>query len=84
MQRTKESVKLKWAKKVEQMKVKAHYKYEVLKQNKKKSWYKRTEYELEKLDRKRDIYIRKMEEKYHRGMMNEIREIENRPPRVYK
>ena len=66
------------------MRVKAHYKYEILKQNKKKAWDKRTEYELEKLDRKRDVYIRKMEERYHRGMMNEIREIENKPPKVYK
>jgi hypothetical protein len=37
MQRTKESVKIKWDKKVEQMRVKAHYKYEILKQNKKKA-----------------------------------------------
>jgi hypothetical protein len=37
-----------------------------------------------KIDRKREIYIKKKEEEYHRKMMNEIRELENRPPRVYK
>lgn len=84
MQRTKESVKLKWEKKTEQMRLKAQYRYEILKQNKKKEWDIKWEYELLKIDRKRDAYIRKMEEKYHRGMMNEIREIENKPPKVYK
>ena len=84
MQRTKESVKLKWEKKTEQMRLKAHYRYEILKQNKKKEWDIKWDYELVKLDRKRDAYIRKMEEKYHRGMMNEIREIENKPPKVYR
>ena len=84
MQRTKESVKLKWEKKAEQMRLKAQYRYEILKQNKKKEWDIKWDYELLKLDRKRDAYIRKMEEKYHRGMMNEIREIENKPPKVYK
>ena len=66
------------------MRLKAQYRYEILKQNKKKDWDRRWDYELLKLDRKRDAYIRKMEEKYHRGMMNEIREIENKPPKVYK
>lgn len=82
--KTKESVKKKWEKKSEQMRIQAHYRYEILKQNRKKDWDKRWEYELLKLDKKRDAYIRKMEEKYHRNMMNEIREMENKPPRVYK
>lgn len=38
MQRTKESVKLKWEKKTEQMRLKAQYRYDILKQNKKKEW----------------------------------------------
>lgn len=66
------------------MRLKAQYRYEILKQNKKKEWDIKWDYELLKLDRKRDAYIRKMEEKYHRNMMNEIREIENKPPKVYK
>lgn len=84
MKRTKESIRKKWEKKAEQMRLQAQYKYDILKQNKKKAWDKRWEYELSKLDRKREIYIRKKEEEYKRKCLNEIREMENKPKRVYK
>jgi len=41
MQKTKESIRKKWEKKTEQMRVQANFRYEILKQNKKKSWDKR-------------------------------------------
>lgn len=84
MKKTKESIRIKWEKKSEQMRLQANYRYEILKQNRKKDWDRKWEYELLKIDRRRDAYIRRMEEKYHRNMMNEIREMENKPPRVYK
>lgn len=82
--KTKDSIKAKWEKKAEQMRIQARYRYDILKQNRKKDWDRKWEYELMKLDRKREIYIKKKEEEYHRKMMNEIRELENKPPRVYK
>lgn len=82
--KTKDSIRKKWDKKAEQMRLQAHYRYEILKQNRKKDWDRKWEYELLKLDKKRDAYIRKMEEKYKRNMLNEIREMENKPKRVYK
>ncbi len=82
--KTKDSIKRKWDKKLEQIVAQANFRYEILKQNKKKSWDKRWEYELSKIDKKRDAYIRKKEEEYRRKMMNEIREMENKPKRVYK
>lgn len=84
MKKTKETIRIKWEKKSEQMRLQANYRYEILKQNRKKDWDRKWEYELLKIDKKRDAYIRRMEEKYHRNMMNEIREMENKPPRVYK
>jgi hypothetical protein len=38
MQRTKDSVKIKWEKKLEQIRIRTHYRYEILKQNRKKDW----------------------------------------------
>ena len=84
MKKTKETIRIKWEKKSEQMRLQANYRYEILKQNRKKDWDRKWEYELLKLDKKRDAYIRKMEEKYKRNMLNEIREMENKPKRVYK
>ena len=84
MKKTKESIKQKWEKKTEQMVVQANFKYEILKQNRRKAMDKQCDYELEKLDKKRDAYIRKKEAEYKRKCLNEIREMENKPKRVYK
>jgi hypothetical protein len=41
MQKTKDSIKKKWDKKSEQMRLQANYRYDILKQNKKKDWDRR-------------------------------------------
>jgi len=84
MKKTKDSIRIKWEKKIEQMAAQTTFRYEILKQNRKKVWDKRGEYELEKLDRKREAHIRKKEWEYKRKMLNEIREFENKPKREYK
>lgn len=82
--KTKESIRIKWEKKAEDMRKKADFKYNILIQNRKKSLEKRYEYEWEKNERKKMAYIRKKEAEYKRKMQNEIRELQNKPKRVYK
>lgn len=41
MKKTKESIRKKWEKKTEQMRVQTTFRYEILKQNRKKVWDKR-------------------------------------------
>ena len=66
------------------MKIKADFKYRKVLQNRKRYYEENWGYEIEKVEKKKASYIRKMEEKYKRNMLNEIRELENKPPRVYK
>ena len=82
--KTKESIRKKWELKVEQMKKKTDFKYEILLQNRKKVYEIGWEHEIEKVERKKAAYIRKKEEEYRRKMLNEIREMEHRPKKVYK
>lgn len=82
--RTKESIRKKWEKKVNDMKIKADFKYRIQLQNRRKYFEKNWEYEEEKNERKKLAYIRKKEEEYKRKMLNEIREIQNKPKKVYK
>lgn len=84
MKKSKETIKIKWEKKVEEMKKKADFKYNVLLSNRKTVYEKWWEYEVEKNERKKMAYIRKKEEEYKRKMRNEIREFENKPKREYK
>ena len=82
--KTVESIRIKWEKKVEEMKKKADFKYNILLQNRKKTLEKKYEYEWEKNERKKAAYIRKKEWEYNRKMLNEIREFEWKPPRAYR
>lgn len=84
MQRTRESIEAKWARKLVEIKKKADFKYNILLQNRKRVYERNFEYEVEKNERKKQIYIKKKEQEYHRKMMNEIRELENKPKRTYK
>lgn len=59
--KTVESIRIKWEKKVEEMKKKADFKYNILLQNRKKTLEKKYEYEWEKNERKKAAYIRKKE-----------------------
>ena len=74
--RTKLDVVRKWEKKIEEMKKKAEWKYDILLQNKKRVVEKNWEHEVEKNDRLRKSYINKKETEYRRKMMNEIRVLE--------
>lgn len=82
--KTKESIQAKWERKVEEMRVKADYRYSILFKNKAARLNTRIEYEKEKLERKKKSYIRKKEEEYKRKCLNEIRELNGRPKREYK
>lgn len=62
----------------------AEFKYNVLLQNKKKQYEKNYEYEIEKNRRKLNSYIKKMEDKYRKKMLNEIRLVEWKKQREYK
>lgn len=66
------------------MRIKADFKYRIQLQNRRKYFEKNWEYEEEKNERKKLAYIRKKEEEYKRKMLNEIREIQNKPKKVYK
>lgn len=83
MKKTKESIEAKWNRKAEEMRKKADFKYTILIQNRKKYFESNWEYEIAKYERKKLAYIRKKEQEYKRKMLNEIREMQNKPPRVY-
>ena len=82
--KTKEYIEAKWERKVEEMRVKADYRFSILFKNKVAAANKKLSYEQEKMERKKKSYIKKKEEEYKRKMLNEIRENEGRPKRVYK
>lgn len=82
--KTKAGIEAKWGKKIEEMKIKADFKYKILLQNRRKHYDKNWEYEIEKNERKKRAYINKKETEYKRKMLNEIREMQNKPKRVYK
>ena len=82
--KTKEYIEAKWEKKLEEMKIKADYRFSILFKNKVNAANKKLTYEQEKLERKKKSYIKKKEEEYKRKMLNEIRENDGRPKRVYK
>lgn len=84
MKKTEESIRAKREKKIEEMKVKADFKYSVILSNKKTRIEKAWDYEIEKVEKKKRAYIRKKEEFYMRKMRNEIRGLEWKPQRVYK
>lgn len=74
--KTKESIEIKWGKKIEEMRRKADFKYNVLLQNKKRLYERNFDYEVEKNERKKQSYIKRKEDEYRRKMLNEIREME--------
>ena len=65
-------IEARWAKKAEDMRIKADFKYKILLQNRKKYYENNWE------------YIRKKEEEYKRKCLNEIRAMQDKPKRVYK
>lgn len=82
--KSKESIKKKWDLKVSEMKRKADLKFSILLANRKKTIEKYWDYEVEKNEKKKAAYIKKKEAEYKRRCLNEIREFENKPKRVYK
>lgn len=82
--KTKLDIVRKWEKKIEEMKKKAGWKYDILLQNKKRVVEKNWEHEVDKNERKKLSYINKKEAEYRRKMLNEIRVLEWKPKREYK
>ena len=74
--KTKESIEKKWAYKLDVIKKKMEFKYNILLQRKKATIQKGWEHEIEKNERKKRAAIKKKEEEYKRKMLNEIRELE--------
>lgn len=81
--KTRESIEAKWRRKIEEMRYKADIKYSVILSRRKSQYEKNWGYEIEKNERKKQLYIKKKELEYRRKLMNEIREIENKPKREY-
>lgn len=84
MFKSKYTITKKWEKKIEEMRIKADLRFNVLIANKKKKFEREYSYEWEKNERKKASYIKKKEEEYKRKMLNEIREFEWKPKREYK
>ena len=84
MAKTEASIKLYWEKKKELMRKKADFKYANLINRRRKVVDRKFEYEIEKYERKKQAYIKKKEEEYRRKCLNAIRELKNKPKRVYK
>ena len=64
MKKSEATIKKKWEKKTEEMRIKAKFRFDILIQNRRKSMDRKFDYEIEKYNRKRDAYIRKKEEEY--------------------
>lgn len=84
MVKTEASIKLYWEKKKEAMRKKADFKYANLINRRRVVADRKFEVEIERYERKKAAYIRKKEEEYKRKCLNAIRELKNRPKRVYK
>lgn len=84
MVKTEASIKLYWEKKKEAMRKKADFKYANLINRRRIVADRKFEVEIERYERKKAAYIRKKEEEYRRKCLNAIRELKNRPKRVYK
>lgn len=82
--RDKRTIEAKWWKKMEEMRMKADFKFNILLQNRRKKYESNWEWEVEKNEKKKAAYIRQKEEMYRRKMLNEIREWEWKAPREYK
>lgn len=82
--KTAKSIEAKWDRKLEEMRIKADFRFNILLQNKKKKFEKDFEWEVEKNNRKKMAYIRKKEEEYRRKRLNELREFEWKPKYEYK
>jgi BMFP domain-containing protein YqiC len=76
MRKTKDSIERKWAKKLETVRLRAEFKFNVLIENRKKKHNEALEHDIEKLEKKKAAYLNKKEKVYKRGMLNEIREFE--------
>lgn len=70
------SIQKKWDKKIADMKLRANVKYSTLTRKKKEKCDQVFEYEAQKLEKKKQAYIKKKEAEYKRKMNNEIRELE--------
>ena len=82
--KTKEYIEAKWEKKLQEMKIKADYRFSILFKNKVAAANKKLSQEQEKMERKKKSYIKKKEEEDKRKCLNEISKNEGRPKRVYK
>ena len=78
------SITKKWEFKISEMKKKTDLKYTILLSKKKQRVEANWEWEVQKLERKKNSEIKKKEEQYIRKMNNEIREFEWKPKREYK
>ena len=78
------SITKKWEVKISEMKKKTDLKYTILLKKKKERVEADWEYQISKLERKKNSEIKKKEEQYIRKMNNEIRELEWKPKREYK
>lgn len=74
--KNKYTITQKWENKIEEMKKKTELKYTILLKKKKDKVEANWEYEIAKLERKKNSEMRKKEEKYRRCMLNEVRELE--------
>lgn len=84
MLKTKESIELKWNKKWEMLKKSTQFRYDVLLNKYRAKLDGDIEKRRLKHEKKINAYLNKKKVEYQRKMKNEIREMENRPPIVYK
>lgn len=84
MKKTKESIELKRQKKWEMLKKTTQFRYDVLLNKYRAKLDEDIEKRRLKHERKINAYLNKKKVEYQRRMKNEIREMENKPPVVYK
>ena len=84
MKKTKESIELKRQKKWEMLKKSTAFRFDVLLNKYRAKLDGDLEKRMLKHERKINAYLNKKKVEYQRRMKNEIREMENKPPVVYK
>lgn len=84
LMKDKYSITKRWEKKISDMKIRTDLKYQILLKKKKEKVEANWEWEIQKLEKKKNTEIKKKEERMRRSLLNEIRIFEWKPKREYK
>lgn len=84
IKKSEDTIKAKWAKKFMDLKIRTERNNKINIMNMRSKMDKFIDYRIQKINKKKDAYLKKKEEEYKRKMLNEIREFKGNKVVVYK